>query len=112
MQESFIKAYSDQVMKQYQSMIQLNSFWLTNLEKGIDLQLDALNEYSHITLEQAKNIADFKSFEDLERFHERSSKVSDSLNKRLLKDNKQLTDMTHEMTKDLVSDAENIWQIL
>ncbi len=108
MQESFIQAYSDQVMKQYQSMIQLNTFWLTNIEKGLDLQIDALNEYSNITLEQAKNIADFKSLEDFESFHARSTKISESLNKRILADNKKLTNLTQEM----VSDAENIWQIL
>lgn len=108
MQEDILQSYSDQAMKQYQSLIQLNSLWLGNIEKGIDIQLDAINLCTHINFEQAKNIASIKGIEDLQSFSEETSRINESFNERLVKHNEKITNLS----KSLISDSENIWQIL
>lgn len=108
MQEDILQSYSDQAMKQYQSLIQLNSLWLGNLEKGIDIQLDAIDLYTHINFEQAKNIASIKGIEDLQSFSENTTRITESFNERLIKHSEKISDLS----KGLISDSENIWQIL
>jgi phasin family protein len=108
MQEDILQSYSNQAIKNYQSLIQLNSLWLGNLEKGIDIQLDAINLYTHINFEQAKNIVSIKGIEDLQSFSENTARITESFNERLIEHNEKISGIS----KDLISDSENIWQIL
>ncbi len=108
MQDDFIKTYSDQFAKQYESIMQLNSILLSNLEKGIDFQFDALNRYTQISLEHANNIAHFEGLDDLQKFSDESSRIHESFNNQILKDSKKAADLS----QDFITNADAIWQIL
>ena len=108
MQEDLIKVYSDQTIHQYQSIIQFNYLLLTSLEKGIDAQLEAINSYSHINFEYTKSITNPKSIEDMQSFSVELLKTIEPLNNNPLKDSIKHPDPTQE----LISDNENIWQII
>lgn len=108
MQENSINSYSDQFMKQYQSVMQLNFLLLTSLEKEMDLQMKTINDYSHLIFEQAKNNTDFNNIDYLQHFADEYSRNTTSLTDRCLKGGGKLT----ELSQEFISDSENIWQIL
>lgn len=108
MQEDLIKICSDQTSEQFQSIIQLNSLLLTNLEQGVDFQLKAINSCYRINIEHVLNIAEFNGLEDLQNFSKGSSRITESFNKPLSTDIERATILPQE----LISDTEHIWQIL
>jgi phasin family protein len=108
MQENLIKAYSDQAIKQYQSIIQLNTFLLTNFEKGVDFQLHAINDYSQLNFEQAINLATLKGAEGSHSFSAESSASTTPFNQYSLQDSQKSTNTPQE----LISDIDYLWQII
>ncbi len=106
MQEDLINAFSEQMKSQYQPWMQLNALWLSNLEKVTDFQLNAINSYSQIGLEQVKKAIEIDGIEDLQEFASEQSSITESLNEKILDDSKALT----ELTQEFFGNAESIWQ--
>ncbi|MEH6449048.1 MAG: phasin family protein [Oleispira sp.] len=106
MQEDLINAVSEQLKSQYQPWLQINSLWLTSLEKLANFQLNAINSYSQIGLEQVKKAIEINGVEDLQEFASEQSSITESLNEKILDDSKALT----ELTQEFFGNVESIWQ--
>lgn len=106
MQEDLINAVSEQLKNQYQPWLQINSLWLTSLEKVTNFQLNAINSYSQIGLEQVKKAIEINGVEDLQEFASGQSSITESLNEKILDDSKVLT----ELTQEFFGNVESIWQ--
>ncbi len=106
MQEDLINTFSEQMKSQIQPWIKMNSLWLAGLEKATGFQLNTISSYSQIGLEQIKKVIEINGLEDLQEFSSEQSNITELLNKKILDDNKVLT----ELTQEFLGGVESIWQ--
>jgi len=106
MQEDLINTLSEQFKNQYQPWAQLGSFWVDNLERITNFQLNTINSYSKLGLEQVKKAIAIKDMDDLQDFANAQTSAVDTLNQKLVEDGKVLT----EITQDFFGNVESIWQ--
>ncbi len=105
MQENIMNAFTEQTKNFSEPMAKFNSLLVDSMEKMTEFQLNAIKSYASINLGQMKKVADVKDAESLRTFSTSQTEVTATVNKKIMEDAKQISEMANEFK----GQVESIW---
>ena len=105
MQENIMNAFTEQTKNFSEPLAKFNSLLVDSMEKMTEFQLNAIKSYAAINIGQIKKVADVKDAESLRTFSSSQTEVAATVNKKIMEDAKQIS----EMANDFKGKVESIW---
>ena len=105
MQENIMNAFTEQTKNFSEPLAKFNSLLVDSMEKMTEFQLNAIKSYAAINIGQIKKVEDVKDAESLRTFSTTQSEVAATVNKKIMEDAKQIS----EMANDFKGKVESIW---
>ncbi len=100
-----MNAFTEQTKNFSEPLAKFNSLLVDSIEKMTEFQLDAIKSYASINIGQIKKVADVKDAESLRTFSSSQTEVAATVNKKIMEDAKQIS----EMANDFKGKVESIW---
>jgi phasin family protein len=106
MQDDLSNAFTQQASKMYEPLQKMQSLWVNNLQAFANFQMKAVEDYSKMGMSQMKSAIEIKEPQDYQAFSKAQTELMQTVNEKVIADNKQLT----QMTQSFLGELESLWK--
>lgn len=106
MQDDLSAAITQQANKMYEPLQKMQSIWMNSFQSVAAFQMQAMEDYSKLGLAQVKTAIEIKDPQDYQAYSNSQSELIQTINEKVIEDNKQLT----QIAQSFLGELESLWK--
>ena len=106
MQDDLSAAFTQQASKMYEPLQKMQSIWVNSFQTVAKFQMQAMEDYSKLGLAQIKTAIEIKDPQDYQAYSNSQSELIQTINEKVIEDNKQLT----QLAQSFLGELESLWK--